>query len=187
MNDDPKKPGGPPERPTTQLPKVDIPSMLTSLAADMKQVLNATDKMSSDVDMLISDGRKTNQRLTRVEERLDDFDGRLMRNSSRVKEPSQHDLAAAAELANERTAREALATEVAFVKTEVSSVKTEVSEVKEVNQQQSAKLASIENSVEDVKGAVIGVIRDPKVKAFAKFVFTLAMGYAAARGIKVLP
>lgn len=87
-----EKKDGPVEHPTKELPRVDIPSMLTSLAADMKQVLSATDKMSGDVDMLISDGRKTNQRLTRVEERLDDFDGRLARHSGGTRQLSDTDM-----------------------------------------------------------------------------------------------
>lgn len=151
---------------TVELPKVDVASMLTTLAADMKQVLNATDKMSGDVDMLISDGRKTNQRLTRVEERLDDFDGRLMRTSARVKEPSQHDLEAQRALADEIAARETLAKQV---------------EALTASQAEQTKMIS------EVKSAVVGVVMHPKVIFVGKVIFGLAVAYSAAHGLKVVP
>lgn len=108
---------------TVQLPKVDIASMITTLSADVKHML-------SDVDVLLEDGRKTNMRLTRVEERIDDFDGRLMRNSSRVKEPSQHDLQVASQLAQEISAREALAKEMSEAKAELAKNSAIASETK---------------------------------------------------------
>lgn len=130
----------PDERPTAALPKVDIAAMLTSLAADMKQVIGTGEKMSNDVDMLISDGRKTNLRLTRVEERIDEFDARLTRNSGRARAPSEHDLANEKRLADEIAAREALAAEVALVKKETVA--------------QTAMLATISSAVEGVTGFV---------------------------------
>lgn len=124
MSDD--RPPIPPEKPTVSLPKVDIPGMLTALSADMKQVLVSTDKMSGDVDMLISDGRKTNQRLTRVEERLDDFDGRLTRYSGGARQLSGTDLKHEANFGAVFTRLDAQDKEIGSVKTNVGEVRAGV-------------------------------------------------------------
>lgn len=49
------------------------------------------------------------------------------------------------------------------------------------------KVDTIEEKIDGYHKAVTGVLNNPKVRAFAKLVFTLAMTYAAAKGIKVLP
>jgi hypothetical protein len=38
-----------------------------------------------------------------------------------------------------------------------------------------------------IHGAVIGVVTNPKARFVGRLVFILAAGYAAAKGIKVLP
>lgn len=59
----------------------------------------------------------------------DDVDARLKRNSDRATEPSSHDLDAAAKIATEITAREALAAKVDKIDVDIGSIAKTVNEV----------------------------------------------------------
>lgn len=117
---------GPPPQPTTkELPKDEITSaLLRDLAKNVKEGfahVNAT------LDTLVEDAKITNQRLGLVERRQDDFDSRLIRNSERARGSSEVDKVQAAQLAQERSAREELAAEMQATKAEVTALKTETS------------------------------------------------------------
>lgn len=70
------------------------------------------DAQDATLESVKNEGQRTGMRMTRVEMRLDDVETRLTRNSGRVKEVSEQDLAQDAQLAQERAAREELAGKV---------------------------------------------------------------------------
>ena len=95
---------------TTQLPPAD-PSAV--LLIELKSLVKSgQEEIRADLDVLKHEGQRTNTRLTRIEERVDEVEGRIGRNSARVRDVSQQDMAQDAQLAQERTAREELAAKV---------------------------------------------------------------------------
>lgn len=117
-----------------------------------------------DMDLLLEDGRRLNQRMTRLEERLDAVEGRITRNSERVREPSRHDLELQSELAKERESREALAREVSALASDVAATKAMAMEIKDV-------------LVDQVAGFFR---RHPQVTASIVTLITTAIGAATA-------
>lgn len=117
------------------------------------------------------------ERLVRVEIRQKDLEEQRVldniRNSQRVKEPSQHDLETAKALAQEVVARESLAKKVDGVEQKVVSIETKTDT-------QTEMLGRIEKRATDI-------LSSPKVKALG-WALWLALGaWLASKGIKVGP
>lgn len=86
------------------------------------------------------------ERVVRIEIRQKDLEERVGRTSQRVREPSQHDLEAQAEIAKERAAREALAKKVDEQATKLDAIEAKTDA-------QTKMLETISTSVVDsVKG-----------------------------------
>lgn len=66
--------------------------------------------MGRQLTIAVEDGKENNKRTTTLEVRFDQFEKRLEANSIRVRQPSEHDMEALAEIAAERTARQQLGT-----------------------------------------------------------------------------
>jgi hypothetical protein len=130
----------------------------------LDEVLSKLSGMARDMDVLLQDGQRTNIRLTRVEERLDDFDGRLMRNSSRVKDVSENDLTHEAKLADVIVWRE--------------KVDAELQETKALIVDNNAMTARIERAATDV-------LSSPRVKALSWALWLALAGWLASKGIRV--
>lgn len=129
MTDTPKAPG-PPEKPTVELPKVDIAAMLVSLRADMKQVLSSTEEMGQNVTMLIGQGKTFTKWRGEVDIWREEVDEKLRTGSLRAKQPSQHDLETASNLAAEIAARQALAMKVDDVSSKLAMNSADTQAVK---------------------------------------------------------
>jgi hypothetical protein len=107
---------------------------------------------------------------TEIHARLDEVDVwrletdvRLKNNSSRAAKPSAADLKTEADLAQE------------------------IAERKARDEQLSADVAEIKSNVSVMVASVRGVLSNPKVRSVGKVLWFVAMAYAAAKGIKVLP
>ncbi len=183
---------GPEHHDTTEMPAVKVQSnvldavlaevrALRTEAKESSQSLNervdslagSVDSLANSVEVLQYDGKDTRLRIGRMERELDEVKDRQTNTSIRIREPSQHDLEAQAALAEakialiaEKEAREALAKEVAETK---------------------VMLAENNENTAAIKGALVGVIKNPKVIFVGKVIFALAAMYSAAKGIKVLP
>lgn len=68
-----------------------------------------------------------------------------------------------------------------------AAVMVELGALKRTQAQQGAELAEQTKNIEEIKGAVVGFLTSPKVRAVGRVAFSAAMAYAAARGLKVLP
>lgn len=102
----------PAQPPTRELPAMTDRALLEDLARTVKAGFAKVDDSIFDLG----------ERVVRVEIRQKDLEERMGRNSQRVREPSQHDLEAKAEIAQERTAREALAKKVDSIETKTDGV-----------------------------------------------------------------
>lgn len=160
----------PEAKPTLQIPKAEIAEgLLRSVEravtvgfADVKQRLDSQD---TQLEMVMKEGQRTNSRLTLIEGRVEDVESRMSRASTGVRGLSQTDATHDAQLAQERSAREALAIEVAAVKADVTAVKTEMST-------QTAILTRLDK-----------VASNPTVKVILFALGTIATGYLASRGL----
>lgn len=70
---------------------------------------------------------------------------------------------------------------------DIAELAGQVIAVKAINEAQNRKLEDLEGKVDLIHKAVTGFFENPKVRFVGKVVFGLAMAYAAAKGIKVLP
>ncbi len=117
------------------------------------------ERLESTVDTLVEDGKASNQRMTRIEVRMDGVESRATTNSMRVRATSENDLTQDAELAKEKLAREALA----------------------------LRVETIEGMVKEIRGAVVGFFTNKKVLFVGKVIFAAAVAYSGLHGLKVLP
>src|SRR5262245_32932738 len=82
----------PPQPPTVKLPAMTDRALLEDLARTMRGVANEVTELRAEVGEGASQIRSMDRRLSRVEEKVDEFDGRLIRNSSRAQATSSNDL-----------------------------------------------------------------------------------------------
>ncbi len=116
-------------------------------------------EIRADISLVSNDLGIVKDRVVILEKWKVEADGRAERFSGGARQLSQTDSKHDAELADEKVAREVLA----------------------------GRVEAIESKVGDIHSTVVGVVKNPQVRAIARLLFTLAMGYAAAKGIKVLP
>lgn len=160
-----------PRQPTTKpsMPAARPPPLPRRDATDppaSADVTAALGRIEGNLATLVANWQQTNLRLTSVEERLDDVDGKLLATNAATRAPSTHDIAAQAQLAQERAAREALAAEVGAVKEMVA-------------ENTAATLA--------IRDAVVGFVTNKKLLIVGKALFVVAAGYLAGHGAGVLP
>ncbi len=142
----------PPQPTTTQLPAADPMAVLQRTIIAGFRDINAT------LDSVVHEGQRTNSRLTRIEERVDEVEGRIGRNSARVQESSKVDLEHEAKLAVEIIARQELA-----------------SKVDALTETQATQLA--------ILGRLDKVASNPTVKVLAGMIATALLSYLASKGL----
>lgn len=155
---------------TTELPALTDRALLEDLSRVVRSGLKEVNVRLEDV---VNEGIRTNTRLTRIEERVDEVEGRIGRTSHRVREVSSNDLSnhaqLASELAAEKKAREALAAVVAEQPTK--------KDLAAVTAAQTSTLGPV------IETAVADAIKAPMFKTVAKSVgvaLIAACGLAAA-------
>ena len=153
----PPKPPMPPQPTTTKLPRVEVP--LSSLDAIIAE-LRAIRQESTDRFAEVS------ARMGHVEERLGELEARGSKHSIGVRQLSETDAKHEAQFA--------------MVLGELSALKT-------TQAAQGVELANQTKKLKAIEDAVVGFFTSPKVRALGRVAFSLAMAYAAAKGIKVLP
>lgn len=131
------------------------------------------DKIQRQVDVAVSDGKENNLRVTRLEVRFDEKDKRDETRSVRVRQESATNLKQDAAIAN-------VITRLATVEENQEAAKLERAET-------AANVVAIKDAVVKSSGVVVGVLTNPKVVWFAKFVFAVAALYSAAHGLGVAP
>lgn len=146
---------GPPPQPTTkELSKEEITSaLLRDLAKNVKEGfahVNAT------LDTLVEDAKITNQRLGLVERRQDDFDARLVRNSERARGSSEIDKEQAAQLAQERAAREDLAKKVDTLETKATNLEVKAATLETKTDAQTVILKKVDAALDSPTAKRLG-------------------------------
>lgn len=124
MAEDPRKepdskatqPSMPESKKTTQL--APVPQWAVELTQAMKEGFKLT---NANIEIVSNDVGVLKDRVAIIESWKNDSESRMTRTSGRVQQASQVDLEQAAQLAQERAAREALASEVAAIKAETST------------------------------------------------------------------
>jgi septal ring factor EnvC (AmiA/AmiB activator) len=142
----------PPQPKTAELPAADPIAILTRTLVTGLRDINAT------LDSVVHEGQRTNSRLTRIEERVDEVEGRIGRNSQRVQESSKVDLDHEAKLAAEIIARQELA-----------------SKVDSLTETQATQLA--------ILGRLDKVASNPTIKVLAGMLATALFTWLASHGV----
>lgn len=138
---------GPPPQPTTkELPKDEITSALLRDLA--KNVREGFAHVNATLDTLVEDAKITNQRLGLVERRQDDFDSRLVRNSERARGSSEIDKAQAAQLAQERSAREELAKKVDTLEAKATNLEAKAATLETKTDAQTVILKKVDTALD---------------------------------------
>jgi len=114
MADEPKPPDGPHYPPTKQIPRVQVQqttldAVLSEVRAMRTETTERFDKIETTVDTLVEDGKAANQRMTKIEIRLDTYEERGAKHSGGLTRASEVDAKHDAAIAN-------LITEVADTK-----------------------------------------------------------------------
>ncbi len=110
------QPSMPESKKTTQL--APVPEWAIELTKSMKEGFRQT---NANIDLVSTDLSIVKDRVAIIESWKNDSETRMTRTSGRVTQASQVDMEQAAQLAQERAARESLAAEVASIKAETSS------------------------------------------------------------------
>jgi superfamily II RNA helicase len=157
-----------PEQPKTlQLPTV--PDWAIELTRSVKAGFIAAEErfdkqdaallsQGAKLDKVVTEGIETNVRMTRFEVRLEDLEGRAGKTSLAVRGASMVDMEQAAQLVQERAAREALA-----------------KEVDDLKKSQATQLAILER--------LDKLAEKPAVKVILFALGTIATGYLASKGL----
>ncbi len=138
-----EKPPMPPQPTTKQIPAVSVPSdTMNAILVELRGMRGDVQDVKGDVDMLVGQGRAMAKWRGEVEEWRATVDSALTRNSSRVKQPSSHDLETASAVASEVVARTALETKVTSIEAKVDA--------------QGKMLAANTATTDEIKKAVTG-------------------------------
>lgn len=152
-----------PEQPKTkEIPAVSAPTPAPTIAMVIQEVRS----LGGIVEGLANEVIALGQRMGKMEDRQ-------TAQSDRARAPSEHDVAAAAELAKERAAREALEKKVDAQTVLLTENTTATKEIRD--------------AVVKTAGLFTRIVTHPKVVFVGKTVWAGAMLYAAAKGLKVLP
>jgi hypothetical protein len=164
-DEDVTEPSGMPAQPATkQLPAVShVEILLTQIQAAMDAGFHT---LRADVGLISNDLGIVKDRVGIIESWKNDVDARSTRTSSRVRQASEQDMAHEAQLAQERAAREALATEVA--------------DLKSVNAKQTLMLATITGLLDKPLVKRLGMA----VGALLLAALTTATGYLARGNVQ---
>lgn len=165
MSDEPKKPttqpSMPAQPPTRALPAMSDRAMLEDLYRLNKQQTETLISLSANVanlnhnvDLLGGQQDTIVVRLGNVEKRVLDMEDRVTRNSTRSREPSAHDLSNDQRIAEEISARTALAEKVDKHTMQLDSIVTEVAAVRSETVAQTATLSVIAGAVTGVKSFI---------------------------------
>lgn len=159
----------PPLPKTTQLPVV--PEWAVELTKSVRNGFDAVngrlDASEVSLERVVNEGIRTNVRLSRIEERVDELEGRIGRASARVRDVSSSEQEQSAQLAQERSAREALSAKV-------DTLAADLSKLAAANDAQLAILSRLDK-----------VASNPIVKTLAAMLATAVITWLATHGIGV--
>lgn len=150
---------------TAQLPAAtpqDI--LLAEMRGFRRDVTESLATQDATLEAVVREGQRANSRLTRIEERVDDFESRIGRTSSRVREDSAMDLSRDAKLASVITWQNG-----------VDSKLAETATKKDLETATSAQTAAILAGFDVLR-------KSPIVKMIGTLVLGLLTGYAASKG-----
>lgn len=145
----------PPEKPTVSMKAVRPPDETAEPESPLDKILMRVDGLHTKVDHIAEGQLDLSARVGAIETWKEENEGRLRNHSGGVQRLSKENQDQDAELAKEREAREALA----------------------------ARVDELFSMVKEVRDSFLGIVNNPKVRAVAKVVWVLAMGYAVARGL----
>lgn len=159
---------------TKEIPKVSVPSnTLDAVLSELREMRiegqvrgEKVDRVYANVEVLTNHVDVLTGRVTLVERRLDHAEERGSKHSVGLARGSQTD--------------EQHSAAIASVISRLNAVESNQASAAKERAETAAKVAAIHDSV-------VGVIRHPKVIFVGKTLFAMAMAYAAAKGIKVLP
>jgi hypothetical protein len=153
---------------TVQLPAVPPWAIeLTRSVKDGFQGVNARlDTVETNLDLQGQQGVDLGKRMTTLETRVGNIEERQNTGSLRVKQESQTNL-------NQDAA--------------IAQIITEQAEAKKRDTATQAAVAQNTRITQEIRDVVVGVATNKKVIFVGKVLFGLAMAYAAAHGLKVLP
>lgn len=140
-------PDPPPQPPTGKLPAV--VAVQGSTLAEILTTLQSIKSGQDSQGLLITELRDDHEALRR------DVESRLKAQSDRARQPSEHDVAAIAELAKEREAREALAKDLEANTAATQAVATKMDAHAKQVETLEAKLDANSESTEAVKNAIV--------------------------------
>lgn len=155
----------PQNKPTLQLPKADIQEQLLkslerAVTSGFTDLRTRLDNQDVQLEVAVKEGQRTNSRLTLLESRVEDLEIRITRASTRVQQSSEQELEQAAQLAQEKVAREQLA--------------KRVDELSKSNEVQLAILSRLDS-----------LFKNPAIKLIAFAIWTGITGWLANRGLSV--
>lgn len=156
----------PPEQPrTAQLPAAKPEDILVAeLRLGFRTITTRLDTQDATLDAVVREGQRANSRLTRIEERVDDFEGRIGRTSSRVRQDSEMDMSRDAKLAEVIIWQNGVNEKLA-----ATATKTDLATVTE--SQTAAILAGFDS-----------LRKSPLLKMVGTLILGLLTGYAASKG-----
>ncbi len=117
----------PAQTPTVQIPKADRTDILIQ---ELKQLVISASKASDErADRFEQSLKNQAERLAQIHQWKENIDQRLKSNSMRAQSASQMDMDQIAQIAQERAAREELATKLDSVTTSVTAISTKIDTV----------------------------------------------------------
>ncbi len=129
MTDD--RPPMPPQPTTKEIHAVSVPAnAMEAVLFEIRGMRGDVQDVRDDVTMLVGQGRAFSKWRGEMEEWRATVDGAISRNSSRVKEPSSHDLQTAAVVAGVITAQQALGAKVDSIETMLVTNNAATAEIK---------------------------------------------------------
>lgn len=138
--------------------------MIAEMRSGFRTIATRLDTQDATLDAVVREGQRANSRLTRIEERVDDFEGRIGRNSQRARQDSEMDLSRDAKLAEVIVWRNSVDERLA-----ATATKTD-----------------LETATDAQTTAIVGAIgkaaSSPLLKMIGTAILGILTGYAASRG-----
>ena len=121
-----------PQAPTQKIPPISDRALLEDVTRTARSIANEVSQLREEVVEVATQGRSMERRLLRVEEKVDELDGRMLRNSSRVQGTSQNDLKQDAAISNIITTQEEHGKAIEKVSTALAENTVVTNEIKNV-------------------------------------------------------
>lgn len=161
--------GQPPEKPTVELekPPAWAVAMSEKLATGFQSVDKRLDGIETTVDTLVEDGKQANQRMTKIEVRLDEYEKRASTQSLRVKNESQTNMKQDSAIAQVINTQREHGEKIDAIETKVGGIET--------------ALAKNNATTDAIKATLSGFLKEhPSIVASIVTLVTTAIGAATA-------